>query len=338
MDSLLNLWLGASDAIHVVDAASVSLVREAVRAAGSAAGVERTALEGLVAAASELAHNQLAHAYDGHVAVVAIERGGVPGVEVIAADRGPGIVSPRRALLGEAKTSGSVGVGLSSVARFASELDFDVRIGEGACVRARTFAGPVAYRSEVAIVGRPHPGERVSGDHAAFVRRGDELVVTVVDGLGHGEPAREAANRAIDAFTAAGDASPARLLETADRALDGTRGVVMAAGRIDRASRAFEQASVGNVVTHLVTHGRPRSFGGSAFVLGARGGGRRPIIDERCPYAQGDVVLMYTDGLKSTVRLAEERALLREPPIVVAEELLSRYGRDTDDALVLVAR
>src|SRR6185503_17311143 len=103
-------------------------------------------VESLAAAASELAHNQLAHAMRGHIALRAVDRAGVPGLEVIAADAGPGIADPARALRGEPRRAGSLGVGLSAAQRLSHEMDLDVRGGEGTCVRLRRFAAPVARR------------------------------------------------------------------------------------------------------------------------------------------------------------------------------------------------
>ena len=167
---LIHDWLADALSQAVVDEASVSQLREEVRRV-AAGRLDATTTEQLVTAASELGMNQLVHAGGGRVAVLPIERAGVVGVEVIAADAGPGIATPSAALRGEVgpHTKG-LGAGLSAVLRLCQEVDFDVRQGEGTCVWARSYASALP-RSEVAILGRPHPHERVSGDHAAFARR-----------------------------------------------------------------------------------------------------------------------------------------------------------------------
>jgi len=157
--------------VPVVDEAAVSLVRQEIRRRGPLAGLTTESVESLAAAASELAHNQLAHAVRGHVALRAVDRGDVPGLEVIAADAGPGIDDPATALRGLPRTSGSLGVGLSAAHRLSDEMDIDIRRGEGTCVRLRRFATPVA-RSEVAILSRRCEGETVCGDDAIALRTG----------------------------------------------------------------------------------------------------------------------------------------------------------------------
>jgi hypothetical protein len=47
---------------------------------------------------------------------------------------------------------------------------------------------------------------------------------------------------------------------------------------------------------------------------------------------------MCMDGLCHNLDLANDLALLRRWPIEIAQHLLQTYGRDHDDALVLVAR
>ena len=185
-----------AETFAIDDQASVAVVREALRRLGTAAGLPSVRFEALIAAASELGHNQLAHGYRGWMAVRAISRDGVAGLEVIAFDGGRGITDPTAALRGEGRATGSLGVGLSAAYRLSDEIDFDVRLGEGTYAAARKFATPLP-RTEVAIFGRPIAGERESGDDAAFVRTDGALLVGMADGLGHGSEAREASARAM---------------------------------------------------------------------------------------------------------------------------------------------
>jgi anti-sigma regulatory factor (Ser/Thr protein kinase) len=169
---LSGLWPADVESIPVRDEASVALVREAIRAEAAAIALERTRAESLVAAASEIAHNQIKHARGGEVLVRRIERAGTAGVEVLARDRGPGIADPTTALRGlVGAAGGGLGVGLSAVLRLADEVDFDVRRGEGTGIAARKFVTPTPRR-EVAVLGRPLPGEPESGDDAVFARAG----------------------------------------------------------------------------------------------------------------------------------------------------------------------
>jgi len=338
MDALLmDAWMAGADAVPTIDAASAALARETVRERGAALGMPGAVVEGLAVAASELVHNQLAHARRGQVAIREVARAEIPGLEVVAADLGPGIAHPRLALEGPGPTARSLGAGLSGARRMVHELDVDVRWGQGSCLWARAFAEPVPRRREVGVLGRAFHEERVSGDHAVFARVRDVLVCAVIDGIGHGPLAADASAVAAATTLARIELPPTEILDACDAALQDTRGTVMAVLRLDEATDTLEHAGVGNVTARLEGHRSHRGFLGASATLGARGKRRSPVV-ETTSVAADEVIVVYTDGLTSRVSLADQPDLLREHPIVIAEHLLQTFARDTDDALVLVAR
>jgi anti-sigma regulatory factor (Ser/Thr protein kinase) len=316
VESLLtDRWLADLDTIPIHDEASISLVRDWVRREGAAAGLSEVETGALVNVASELAHNQLGHAAGGRVAVRQLE--GRKGVEVIAADAGQGIADPRAALRGAGRTEGkSLGIGLSAVCELADEVDIDVRLREGTCVRARKLAAPFARERCVGIFGRPIEGERVSGDDATFLRVGGELLVALCDGLGHGPEAREASSRAVAVI-----------------ALVRTRGAVMSAASIDKAG-TIDVALLGNVEAYVCGRSSTRRHVGNAAVLGKHPT-KGPLVAHDT-LASAELLVLFSDGLSTRLSLEREDALLHEHPIVIAQALMTRYGTTRDDATVVV--
>jgi anti-sigma regulatory factor (Ser/Thr protein kinase) len=333
---LIDAWLREPD-LRVVDDASVSAARQRARevASAQALGIEEAGRLALIA--SELAQNQLRHGRGGRMAVRPIARGTHRGVEIIAADHGAGIADPTVAIAGIPRAAGSLGVGLAAVREQATEVDFDVRIGEGSCIRARVFAPDVPRRRQLGIFGRAVPGEPQSGDHAGFHRLDDELVLGICDGLGHGPWAHEAACAAIDVFGRLPDASPTQILDECQEALGATRGAVMAVGRLKETDGTIELACVGNITIEAVAPRTRRRFGGASFVLGAPQARVRVPV-ERANLPSGTALVMFTDGVVSRASIEEDLALLREHPIIIAHQLVERFGRDGDDALALVVR
>jgi anti-sigma regulatory factor (Ser/Thr protein kinase) len=329
----------ATEPISVGDEAAVSLVREAVRARAAAIGMDRDRTESLVTAASELGHNQIDHAGGGEMLVRNVGRAGVPGLEVLARDRGAGISEPTAALRGERPTgtltSGGLGVGLSSAHRLADELDFDVRSGVGTTIAARKFKSPVP-RSEVAVLARPCRGETVIGDDAAFLRRSDGLLLAVADGLGHGPLAQEAAALAIATLRGSSAISPRELLQLCHHAIARTRGAVMSVVYIPDDGTELVQAGVGNIACHLYRNRASTRLPSTPGVLGQARPGER-VAENRSPLRGRHVLVLYSDGLSSRLDLTDDASLLREPPLIIAHRLLIDHGRDHDDALVLVA-
>lgn len=330
-------WLGTEDAIAIADDASVSEARLRARRVAAEQGLGLVQAERLVLIASELARNQLRHAWRGQIAVRAIARGEQRGVEIVAVDEGPGISDPELGLRGVPRGAGSLGVGLAAARENADEIDFDVRIQEGTVVRARVFENEVPRRREVGVFGRPYRLERQSGDHACFFRSEDRLLIGVCDGLGHGAPAREASGMAMRTFAAHRTASPQAILEECHGALGPTRGVVMSVVSLpEGAGSCLDLASVGNITIELVRPRGARRFAASSFVLGSPRRGWRPHV-EAAPFQPDETLIVFTDGISSRSSISEDLELLREHPIVIAQRLVQRFGRD-DDVLVLVAR
>jgi anti-sigma regulatory factor (Ser/Thr protein kinase) len=336
METLLSHWLEGLDAVLTLDEGSISVARERVRAVGRAQRLAEPEVERMAIVVSELARNQLIHAHGGAVAVLPVTRGGVPGVEVIAADKGKGIADPTEALRGQGNVTGSLKAGLEGVVRQADEVDFDVRWGEGTCVRARKFAAPPPYRSEVGLLGRAHQGEPLSGDHALWIWSEEALLIGVVDGLGHGPGAREAADRAMELMRERSSLAPEHLLEHCDHGLQGTRGAAAGVVRLERRSGTVSQACVGNIATLVCKPGRVDMLSCSPGVLGISRQ-RTRATRSAAQLRPGELLVMHTDGL-STRTTVEDAVLLRHHPLVVAHTLMSRFSKNHDDALVAVVR
>jgi N-acetylglucosamine kinase-like BadF-type ATPase len=107
----------------------------------------------------------------------------------------------------------------------------------------------------------------------------------------------------------------------------------MTAVRLDLAGDVTA-AGVGNVAAHAYGVGPSWRFGGSSFVLGAPGGARR-IAVEKHHLDSRDVLVLFTDGIRSRIDLTGELDLFREHPVVVAQRVVERFAREDDDVLVM---
>ena len=112
----------------------------------------------------------------------------------------------------------------------------------------------------------------------------------------------------------------------------------MSVVRIDELRRLAAVGCAGNTSVHVYGVAAARRFSGPSFVLGAPG--RPPkILCEEHALAPNAAVVLFTDGLSTKTDLQGELDLvLREHPIRIAEELVRRFARTNDGALVLVAR
>ena len=183
------------------------------------------------------------------------------------------------------------------------------------------------------------PGEVQSGDRHLVKPVGTGVLVAVVDGLGHGAEAASAAQAAVAALERHATESPVPLIERCHRALQGTRGVVMSVAMFGRPDRSMTWLGVGNV-EGLLLYGDGQARSGSGRVsLVTRGGivgselpRLHPVV---LPIAPGDTLIFATDG----IREGFADGLPPEAPAQqLADQILARNGKGTDDALVLVAR
>lgn len=336
---LIQRWLGSEPhSIPIYDEASVSSIRTRVRETGQRSNTTGEVIETTALIASELAHNHLSHASQGYLTVKPVEREGVKGLEVVAADLGPGIETPAAAILGEGKHTGSLGAGLAAVCRLADEVRFDNRIGEGLCVVARKFEAVAAASSEFAIMSKPYPGQPVSGDDAIVIPSQAGFVAAVADGLGHGPEAREASNRAVEVLRKNTQAGLDQIALSINSELSGTRGCAIGITRFQRQDAALEYVSAGDVQAQLYHWRDAHFFTPMPFMLGVGQMKPQKIRVERVTVQSRSVLVMFTDGLKSRTHLKGELEMLRQPPIAIAEHLLRTQSRPDDDALVCVIR
>jgi anti-sigma regulatory factor (Ser/Thr protein kinase) len=334
---LIARWLGPDvPAIPIYDEASVSSARARVRDAGATFNASKALVETVALITTELTHNQLAHARQGYFSVQPIERDASKGLEVIAADLGPGI--EKDILKGAVKTEGSMGAGLESVFNLSDEVEVDTRRAEGLRVIARKFESPPPPSCEVAIAGTPYPGEIISGDDAIYLRLDTGFLAAVCDGLGHGPEAREASSKAVDAIAKKNHLGLREIVEAVASELQGIRGCVMAIARYHIESGLLQCLSVGDSRAHLYHFRDAHFFTPTPFVIGDRDLPARRLRVEELTVGPGSVLAMFTDGLESRTNIKGQLDLLRRPSVVIAQHLLEHHSRGTDDALVLVAR
>lgn len=90
---------------------------------------------------SELSRNILQYAGTGTVELAYVEAGQLRGIEVIAADQGPGIASLEEVLKRGYHSRTGMGLGLAGSRRLMDEFEVKSEPGRGTEVRARKFLG-----------------------------------------------------------------------------------------------------------------------------------------------------------------------------------------------------
>jgi negative regulator of sigma-B (phosphoserine phosphatase) len=188
-----------------------------------------------------------------------------------------------------------------------------------------------------AVAARPMTGEVESGDLFTVKPVGSGMLVAVVDGLGHGPEAAAAARAAVAVLDRYDREPLVELVTRCHAALNGTRGVVMSLAFFDGATDSLTWLGVGNVEGVILYRGadsgRPRA---SLVAPGGILGSALPRLQTQVyPFAPGTTLVFASDGIRSGF---SDQLLIDASAQQIADQILARYAKDTDDALVLVVR
>jgi phosphoserine phosphatase RsbX len=197
------------------------------------------------------------------------------------------------------------------------------------------WLGPIEWAAK----SRPRPGENVCGDRLLAVDvNGTGALIGVLDGLGHGAEAAEAANCGVEVLRNARSEPLDVLVRRCHRALSGTRGAAMTLARIDFQADTLSWVGIGNVAADLVAkHPAGVEVRSSARLAGGIVGYRIPevLTPQEVPIRPGDLLVIASDGI---VEDHLDDIDFSAPALVIADQILHSHAKDNDDALVLAAR
>lgn len=308
--------------------------------AGESARFDEALSARLAIITAEITSNLLKHTATGGEILINVMTPSVGpgGVELLAVDRGPGMAKPAAALEDRYSTTGSLGIGMGAIRRQSSYFEIHSIPERGTAVLARVSAdgrraGVPGF--DLGVVAIPKDGEEVSGDSWAVFELPDGIQIMVVDGLGHGLLASEAAALAVKAFRKTAGRAPVDVLRALHPPLRSSRGATVGVASIDTRARVVTFGGIGNIAAAVHGPGSPRrlvSLNGTA--------GRDPVN-----YRQYDaewnataLLIMHSDGLMTRWRLDYLPGLATKDPSLIAAVLFRDYARELDDVTIVVAR
>jgi anti-sigma regulatory factor (Ser/Thr protein kinase) len=326
--------------LEIGDDSGVGAARRATRSLAHAAGFDPTSAEEIVLAASELATNLLKHARGGTLTLTLVSADAQTGIILDARDQGPGITDVNQALADGFSTAGGLGLGLGAVNRLMDECEISSIPKSGTRVLCRKWLRkPPAYAGKCPLdagaASRPRYMEDHNGDAFVIKPWAACLLVGVIDGLGHGPLAQKAALAARDYVERHFDLPMSQIFLGVDRACRGTRGCVMALARIDWERESIVCASVGNIEHRVFPPSRTNHFEVRRGIIGLNA--PKPIVKES-PWPNGNLLALYSDGIRHHWTWDDFPGLPVNPASEVAQTLLRRLGKDDDDATIVVVR
>lgn len=321
----------------------------------------------LATSVSELARNIIKYADSGEVLIGSVTDSGRDGIEVVVRDRGPGIQDLKKALEDHYSSGGTLGLGLPGVRRMMDDFEIDTVPGKGTVVtiriwrqverprinsmlqRTAVLSGDKRRKTrgrggvlsdeenrtdlECAYFTRPCLGEIVNGDGVLLERRGDQAVLALIDGLGHGRTAHEVSVAAVRHLRENWPSEAAEAMRDLNDRLTGSIGAAAGVALLHVKSRQFSFVGVGNTVARIMASGtRLYSVEGN---LGTR---LRTLREQNVTLGAGDLVLFYTDGVRDRFKLEEYPQMSYEPAKTVARTVVERFGRSHDDVTCIALR
>lgn len=187
------------------------------------------------------------------------------------------------------------------------------------------------------VASRPLDGQAVSGDIHVVELFEHGALLAAIDGVGHGEEAHAVAEIAAAILKKSAEGTIISIVKLCHESLARTRGAVMTLASVDTINDTVTWLGVGNVEARLFRAEADISHPCEHVLLrGGLVGLQLPALQaSMMPLARGDLLVFATDGIQMGF---EAGINLTETPKQIAEGILRRHFKGTDDALVLVAR
>lgn len=182
--------------------------------------------------------------------------------------------------------------------------------------------------------GRALPGQAVSGDLHLVEPTEDGFLIAVVDGIGHGSEAAAAAGIVIDMLRNYAEEPAVTLVKRCHDALTYARGAVMTVATLHPNDGRLTLLGVGNVEAVMFREsGQGKVPIHRAVLRGGIVGYQLPRLQtQKLRAAPGDLIVFATDGIGAGFT---ECVAPGGTPQQIAERILERHFKGTDDALAL---
>jgi anti-sigma regulatory factor (Ser/Thr protein kinase) len=321
--------------IAIEDKSSVGEARRAAIQIAQTLGFDEGRRSDIGIVATEAATNVLLHATRGELLICPFVEGHHIWMDLFALDAGPGIEDVSRAMEDGVSSIGTAGQGLGAIGRLSDDSSLYSRPDKGTAFWCRFKSAGFALTMPVGLLNIPIHGETVCGD-SYFIQVGaSRSIYMIVDGLGHGGGAAEAAAEAVATVSQFLRVSASEVIVRTHNALKKTRGAAMSIAIVDHERLMMTYAGIGNVSAVLLNGQSSRSLVSQNGTLGAI----LPRVPQEYsfPIARETVLLMFSDGLTTKTSPLNYPGLQVRHPALIAGVLFRDFSRRRDDATIMVA-
>lgn len=327
-------------ALPIVESSQAGEARRIAIRLASRLGFNETERGKVGIVVTEIANNLVRHSQEGQLLLQSTIANNIAGLEILALDKGPGMIDISKCLEDGYSTFGSPGNGLGAINRLSAFFEIYSIPQVGTALLSRLWATEALTELpnssiEIGAVCLPKIGEEVSGDTWAFEQDSDRILLLVSDGLGHGPLAAQASLEAVRVFRENIHKSPKEILEAAHRALRSTRGSALAIAQLNFAQKLVTFVGIGNISACIIS---PEGSISMVSHNGTVGHEVRKIQEFVYQWPKNALLIMHSDGLATQWRLDRYPGLAFKHPSLIGSVLYRDFNRGRDDVTVVVTK
>ena len=328
-------------AFRADDRSYFAILKKEIHALAISAGFSNQKVAEIDIIVAEMASNLVKHAGGGQLLVKLVEDHKHQGIEIISVDHGPGMTDVTRMIGDGVSTKNTLGHGLGAMKRMADIFQVFSQKDWGTVILVRMFQEELPHFrkppvSEIKTLVLSKPGEIKCGDGYATVISRDLIKIFLGDGLGHGEDAAFAVEKAIAAFKNCEESDPVGIIRFMDREVRKTRGLVGTVVVFDIKHKLRKICGVGTIATKLNGLSFSKNYMAYNGIIGLNL--PRSLNAQETSYEKGQHLIMCSDGLKSRWDAIKYPGILRYDLSVLAAALWKDFARNTDDMSVLTCK
>jgi anti-sigma regulatory factor (Ser/Thr protein kinase) len=338
VETLLSIH-GRQVTFHIGEPSEIATARRAACNLARMLGFNETVTGQVAIVVTEAGTNISKYARAGEILLrKAVRFDGAVGIEILALDAGPGMSLLSHCMQDGMSTAGTYGIGLGTMERLADQFDIYTAPEQGTAICMSFWGAPdpeFASGCDIGVVCLPVAAETICGDAWGVRRDGQEVVVLLADGLGHGPLAATASEAAALTLVQYPWAGAGESLQNAHQALQGSRGAAAAAACLDRGSGIVVFAGVGNIAGCILHHGKAHRLVSHNGIVGSN---LRKVQEFASPWSSDMLLIMHSDGIRTRWDLSVYPGLASLYPALIAAVLYRDFGRGNDDTTVLALR
>ena len=172
------------------------------------------------------------------------------------------------------------------------------------------------------------------GDTGVIKEFNGQCFLALVDVLGHGSEAYDVALIAQKYLEQNYGNELVDVVQGLHACLKGTRGAVAAVCRLDTKSGELIYVGIGNITVRVLGPRTSRFVSGDGII----GYQITTPREQKLKLFAGDVLVMYSDGIKEHFDLSESPGILTGTAKSIAGGLLNQFGKNNDDASCIALR